>query len=322
MKPLRPRFTLAAGLLAAVAFLFGGCIEFVSQTLTFRYDAAADTLLIHQQYHGIFGGQEKTEKLDAKEQGELRAVVADETTYFFANWILELSVANLRRAAAEPIVADAAKTPESLAAERELATLAGLLAENVRVGSGPFFRDASGRLCAVQRVTVGRFSRVLAQVNVVLRASAKAAALDPKQGAAARALLAKLADPASEFFVAGSGQLGLRVPDCTAELAAFRAALSENEAKEFAQSEAAFAAMGGRRETRDGLTVCTLGRAADPQTAVAHGVSEKPYVPNAEAYAQAQFGIATAFDPVADLHAFFGTKPLDAAPVPAPPAKP
>lgn len=308
MKPLRLRFLPLAGALAALVLALGGCVEFVAQTLSFRYDAAADALLIYQRYDGVFGGQNPA-ALDESELRQLRSVVDGERTFFFANWILELGVANLRETAAKPPAGEAPAAGAEADAECAAKELAALLAERLRVSSGPFFRDSTGRLCAVQRVRIERFSEVLKRASALLRAAAASAAVTPGPDSAQRALFAKLADPAAGFFVAGSGQLGFRVPECSAELAAYRASLLGADATDFAEMEAAFAEMGGRRVDADGTTVWLLGEPGNAVTTVQHAVSKKPYAPNAEAYAQARFGIAGAFDPDADRAEFFGQEP-------------
>ena len=80
--------------LLLLACAISGCVEFQEQTMSYRYDKAADELRIFQDYRGIFGGGDGADslpgtELSAREQGELESVLEGQHTFFFANWIFE-----------------------------------------------------------------------------------------------------------------------------------------------------------------------------------------------------------------------------------------
>ncbi len=84
---------LRIGLLL-LACAISGCVEFQEQTMSYRYDKAADELRIFQDYRGIFGGGDGADstpgtELSGREQGELASVLEGQRTFFFANWIFE-----------------------------------------------------------------------------------------------------------------------------------------------------------------------------------------------------------------------------------------
>ena len=155
----RPAMLLATLVLA----LLTSCVEFEEQTMSYRYDPAADTLRIFQDYHGIHALNAAANK---EERDQLDSVISGQRTFFFNNWITEFNreevletLAKLR----DPLRRAELKLPEP--AWPRLDKFLCLLRDNVRVENGPFYLDARRQLCGAQYVTVTNVSAVLAAGN-------------------------------------------------------------------------------------------------------------------------------------------------------------
>ena len=283
MKRRNARILLAPA--AAVEVALSSCIEFKSQTMSWYHDEASDSLLIHQRYEGIFGA-DRTEELTAKERGELVSVLTGEHTFFFSNWILELDVAALRAEAREAAA-------ESGPGAAEVARACQLVADNVRVSNGPFYLDDGGRLCGVQRIVLTNVSAVVTAINAACRAQAVAEADDEGKSGNERTFLRAIAGGLPCVELKG-GWLRLRLP------------LGKDESAEQATEGAAeVEEAGGRLEIVDRVQVLSFGDPDVPRQALALPVSASDYRPNAVEFVRQRFGIAEAFDPEADLAAFF-----------------
>ena len=134
--------------------------------MTYEHDAKADTLLIHQIYHGLYGADDATQ-LSATERTQLDSVMKGQRTFFFANWIFELNVEGFKEdlgRATEP------KTNSLEEAHRRAETnLLALLVANVRVENGKFYLNDKDQPCGQQRVTIRNVSKVLAAGNALMR---------------------------------------------------------------------------------------------------------------------------------------------------------
>ncbi len=155
-------------LIAAALCLLGAssCIEFESQTLTFRYDNATDTLRIFQLYEGIYGNDSQ-DSLSVKEAKQMASVLNDERTFFFANWIFECSKPQLEQFVAQEREKqdDPNQKPREKAAKQELVAFAEMLLANVQIENGPYFLNAEQKLSGYQLVTVENASKVVDQAN-------------------------------------------------------------------------------------------------------------------------------------------------------------
>ena len=152
--------------LLALAAMLAGCIEFDRQTVTYEHDAQADTLRIHQTYHGLYGADDVT-KLTDTERDQLADVMRGQRTFFFANWIFELNVERLQTTLAESGVPETNSLKE--AQRRATTNLVALLIANVRVENGNFYADDQGRPCGTQRVTLRQVSKLIEAGNAVIR---------------------------------------------------------------------------------------------------------------------------------------------------------
>ncbi len=151
--------------LAAALLPWMACLDFESQSLTYRYFAASDVMVIFQNYEGVHGTSQ-ADGLDATERDQLASVFEGPRTFFFSNWILEYNAPQVRQRLAE-LRNDAQSAPE---VRKATMALLELLLENVTIQSGPFYLNADGKTSGIQRVTVRRFAKILAAANAALRA--------------------------------------------------------------------------------------------------------------------------------------------------------
>lgn len=164
---MNPRRLLPCALLLPA--LLTGCLEFGTQTMSYRYDKTTDTLRIFQDFHGIFGADAKGQPdagLSQDELQQLESVLKGQRTFFFNNWVTEYNRAQVESELEDLKQADKRaelKMPEAGLAGLE--KLLRLLKENVKVENGPFYFDAEKKLSGVQFVTVTRCSAVVAALN-------------------------------------------------------------------------------------------------------------------------------------------------------------
>jgi hypothetical protein len=288
----RPRL-LPVAALALATLLLAGCIQFVEQTMSYRYDAASDTLLIYQRYTGISGESEES-GLSDNERAQLDSVLQGERTFFFNNWITELNLSAIRKHLQDnpPGADDATKQAE--------ATLIRLLAESVHISNGPFFLDDQGRLCGVQRVTVRNVTRLLAAGNALIRVELKAEAENETEADKKRLLLQAAAQP-EPFITIEGNRIQVRFP--------WDEHLEEDES--YKRLHAEFDRQGGSFTVADGWLTATLGaRDSVRETLTLPFWDQKKLAhagtPNAVPYVTQQVGLATAFDPAKDAERFFG----------------
>lgn len=154
----------AASLLLAIT----ACINFESQSVSFRHLPDKDTLLIFQQYNGITGS--KAEGISDEEILQLDSVVNRARTFFFSNWILEYDRDEaIKRMEALGKPADPDDRVADPALRERLRAFNKLLVDNITIHNGPFFLDSQGKLCAIQKVTVQNLSKILAAANRSIR---------------------------------------------------------------------------------------------------------------------------------------------------------
>lgn len=299
---------LSVGIIAFCVVLLTGCIEFERQTLTYRYDAKSDTLRIFQAYHGIFGGDTK-EKLSDEEMDQLQSVLSGHRTFFFNNWITEYNAERMRQDL------DNLTQPEAqLEKKRDPAAFARreaffkLMLDNVHVENGATYLDDAGKLCAVQRVTLTRCSRVVAAANEQIRDFLKSAANEANATAEERALYLKFAGQKPPYIVLEGNQIRWRFPVTRAEYAK-----SFEKDEDTARMLAEFKRGGGSVEYTDSEMKWSLGAPGDEFTVLSLAVSPKPYAPNAVAALKSRTVLQTKPDVAAAAKEFVrgtGQKPL------------
>jgi len=182
--------TLRHVLRIGLPLLLLACVDFDGQTLSFRYDAKSDRLLIFQHFEGIHTdgdaaapsakakakGKAKGKKKKAKprsptekERRELESVVKGQRTFFFGNWITEYNRADCEA----DIVQSSAKLaslgePEKAALKARIAVCRQLVA-SVKITNGKFFLNKQGQLCGYQLVVVEQVSKLLPLINDAIR---------------------------------------------------------------------------------------------------------------------------------------------------------
>ena len=277
-----------------------GCIEFERQTVTYEHDAKADTLLIHQTYHGIYGEDDAT-KLSDKEREQLDSVMKGQRTFFFSNWILELNVESWKETLAAEVIPKTNSLEEAF--RRAETNLLTLLIANVRIENGKFYLNEKGQPCGSQRVTIRNVSKILEVGNALMRRGLEVE-MKAKQTAAERELLnASLARP-EPFFTLTGQQIRYRYPmsreqfnkDSRDDKAA------ERFVAEFVKAGGAVSHQNGEMHVRFSRTDSTRETLTLPMT------TEKPYQPNALAHIRETYGFAKDFDPKKDMEEFLRAK--------------
>jgi len=178
--------------------LLCGCLQFEEQSMAYRHDEKTDTLYIFQEYRGISAGQ--GEGLSEDEIQQLVSVIKTERTFFFANWIFEYNreaMLEVQKELKGPATGD---DPSLTSEERkQVLGLVELLLANVKVENGPFYYDASKRLCGVQKVTLKKVSEIVRKANEVMPIALKGVA-QKQEDAAEKAVLLKAAVNRKEFI--------------------------------------------------------------------------------------------------------------------------
>lgn len=273
-----------------------GCIEFERQTMSYQHDAAADTLRIHQTYHGIYGADDVARLSDA-ERDQLSSVMKGRRTFFFANWIFELNIEAFRAGLAE---AAAPKSNSLEEAHRRATTnLLTLLIANVQIENGKFFLNEQGQPCGTQRVTLRNVSKLLTAGNALMR-KALEVEMKGKETAAERELINRsLARP--EPFLALTGQqLRFRFPLSATEFDQLGA--DDEKLKRFF---AEFVRLGGVMQHEHGELHVRFGRPdARRETVTLPMAGKKSYVGNALPHLREAHGLAGGFRAEQDAEDF------------------
>jgi hypothetical protein len=284
-----------------------GCLEFEDQTLTYRYDLAADTLRIFQDYHGIFGADDAA-KLKAEEEEQLDSVLKGQRTFFFANWILEYNREQLSELLQE--LKDPQKRKEMTETARtRLEKLLTLAVENVRVENNGFYFDAKGRLCGSQKVTVTHVAKLIAAGNDAIREMIKAEAAKPETSAEERAVLLKAEAGPGDFIRLQGSALTVRVP-MTARAYAEMMDPGHSDARLLTE----FRRQGGGITMTNDLATFSLGAPTNAVTALTLPMAKNPYVPNAVDAVRKRASIREKFDPASAARAFLNPSPAATAP--------
>jgi len=284
----------------ALAVALTGCIEFERQTMTYEHDAKADTLRIHQTYHGIYGADDVTQ-LSAQEREQLADVMKGQRTFFFANWIFELNVEGFKEELAGAV--DPKTNSLEEAYRRAKTNVLALLVANVRVENGKFYLDDKGQPCGTQRVTLRNVSKLLEAGNVFAR-KALEVAMKGKETATERELInASLARPEPFITLVGQ-QIRFRFPLSKAEFDK----LDEGDEK-LRHFFAEFARIGGAMSHEKGEVHMQFGRTdATRETVTLPMAGKESYRGNALAHLRDTFGLAKDFDPKKDMEGFLRAK--------------
>ncbi len=195
-----------------VLLLATACLDFERQTMTSCYYPKTDTMVILQNYEGIFGdalGDEPTEK----EMEELSAVLDGRKTFFFDNWIVVYDAVQLESSIVD-MKAELAKGNAELdgaIVERQIGLIKLLLA-NVKIETGPFYLKKNNRLCGVQRVTIRNVKKIIKAVNISLRDSILSEPNDADLDDASWALLRKAAAHGEDLLLIKGNQMQMRLP--------------------------------------------------------------------------------------------------------------
>ena len=291
--------------LLAVALALTGCIEFERQTVTYEHDAAADTLLIHQTYHGLYGEDDVT-RLSEEERKQLADVMSGQRTFFFANWVFELNIGAFKDELARSAVPETDTLKE--AQRRATTNLLALLVANVRVENGKFYLNDQGQPCGTQRVTIRNVRKLLTAGNEAMRKALEVELKDKLTAEDRELINAALARP-EPFFTLTGQQLRFRTPVSRAE---FDQLGADNPKLKHFISE--FIRQGGTMAHENGEVRLRFSRtdAARETATLPMGAGEESYRPNAAAHLREKFGLTKDFDPKQDAEAFFKAAPKPA----------
>jgi hypothetical protein len=300
----RASFPFPLLLLIALA-LCTGCLDFTRETVTYRYDAKADTLRIFLVYHGIFGADGGAD-LSEREQSQLAEVLTGDRAFFFTNWILEYNRATIKKELERLNDPDEiAGKPAAIIAKQK--KLYDLLLAHVRVDNGPFFYDADRRLCGAQRLTVQKISVLLRAANELireelLRRGAASPDLEEGERQAALKALAKEGD----FLRLTGNRFSLRWPITGDD---FEKSFGQDADKPTKTLLAEFNRQGGHLAWEKGELFAHIGGTNSTPVTLALPVSQKPYTPNAVAAIalRAQLTVLGKFDAPAAAKVFIET---------------
>lgn len=296
----RPMYKkLAAFMAIGCVLLLTGCLEFESQTLTYRYDAKTDTLRIFQVYQGIFG-EDRPDELSDKELGQLQSVLSGQRTFFFANWIWEYDRDAVRKGLEDlgkPEAPQDAKLEPAARAQRE--AFFNLLLDNVQVENGAFYLDGQGKLCGTQLVTVSRFSKLIVAGNAQIRQLLKSEAGREKISAQERALFLKSARRQRAYIALEGNQLRFRLPIARAE---FDKSYGPDSSS--AKQLESFKRQGGSVAFADNEMKWSLGAPGAQAVNLTLPGTEKAYVPNAVDAVKKRAAVLVSLDAAAAAQAF------------------
>ena len=139
--------------------------------MTYRHYPKADTLVIWQQFEGIYG-RSRGDQMFGEEKRQLKTVLAGRRTFFFSNWITEFNADALIEMEAELKTkikkGEFEEDPELL---KQQLRVVQLLRANVLIRNGAFYLNAQGRLSASQEVTVRNIGKILTEANQLIRIS-------------------------------------------------------------------------------------------------------------------------------------------------------
>ncbi|NBR83963.1 MAG: hypothetical protein EB141_07210 [Verrucomicrobia bacterium] len=287
-------------LLGLAVLLLPGCIEFDRQTVTYEHDTKADTLLIHQTYHGLYGADDVTQ-LSEQEREQLANVMKRQRTFFFANWIFELNVEGCKEQLTE---AATPKTNSLEEAHRRAQTNAlALLIANVRIENGKFYLNEKGQPCGTQRVTIRNVSKLIEAVNALLRRALEVEMKKSDSADERKLINESLARP-GPFIILTGQQLRVRFPVPKEEFD--KAGHDDEKLRQFL---AEFVRSGGAMSHEHGEVHLSFGRIDAARESVTLPMAGKEnYRGNALAHIRDTYGLAKDFDPKKDAEEFLKSK--------------
>ena len=180
--------------------------------MTACYYPKTDTMVILQNYEGIFGDALEDEPTE-KEMEELNSVLNGRVTFFFDNFGTVYDADQLAESIVE-MKAELAKGNAELdgaIVERQIGLIKLLLA-NVKIETGPFYLKKNDRLCGMQRVTIRNVKTIIEAVNVSLRDLILSEPNDGDLDEASWALLRKVAARGENLFLIKGNQIQMRLP--------------------------------------------------------------------------------------------------------------
>ena len=278
-------------LVACMALLLAtACLDFARQTMTACYYFKADTMVILQNYEGIFGDSEG-EGLTERELDDLNAVLNGRITFFFDNGILVFNTVQLEESIVE-MKAELAKGNSELdgaIVERQI-ELVKLLLANVKIESGPFYLREKNILCGVQRVTIRNVKKIIKSVNISLRDSILSEPNGDDLDDASWAMLRKASERGKDLLLLKDNQMQMQLPMTAIGYRQLFLAKDDPVGKELARV--------GIRLAHDGqLATLTIGK-PDVLRMVLSGRKDKKkkYVPNMVREVRARVGLEEGFD--------------------------
>lgn len=279
-----------------------GCIDFEKQTMTYRHFPKADTLVIWQQYEGIFGERED-DGLSNEELEQLHSVRTTQRTFFFANWPFEYGDAMVAE-----IIEDLQKQLKQADPEQDPAVLrqgiglGRLLQKSVKIKNGPFYLNAQGKLSATQEVTLSNVRQIIKLANHLMRetisgdiARGDLAENDDKY----RHLLEKSVEQGMEYISLDGQRLRFRWP-MTAAM--FKDALMDDD---LADAIAQFRKADGVVHHANDLLIVELGKVDGEVTALQLILPQKKIRANAVKLVDSKYGIDRQYKPANARADFF-----------------
>ncbi|MGB0578569.1 MAG: hypothetical protein ACPGVU_02605 [Limisphaerales bacterium] len=240
---------LAVAVLATIVST--GCLEWDQQVLTFRHDRKSDTLLIFQDYRGIYGADHQTKLLDSEVE-QLKSVLKGRRTFFFSNWILEINLQAL-----PDMIADLENESPSRVTEQEMhrrgLLLMKFVQQNCSIENGDFYLDDKKRISGVQRVKIRKVSKLLPLLNAAVLAAYKDEAMKHQDDLARQTYLNQVSGEDWQFVRFNGNQLVVPVPLTKEDYEKqFRSESSSVEMANFEKS-------GMKFEHRDGVLTYSIG---------------------------------------------------------------
>ena len=279
-----------------------GCIEFERQVMSYRYDKKSDTLLIFQDYQGIYGA-DNPGKLTDNETEQIQSVLDGGRTFFFANWIFEINHQALKDA-----IADLPDKSAETVAEDELNRVAlggaKLFLANCSIENGDFYRDGKGRLCGVQCVRITNVTRLIAGISEVLKAYVWVEAGKALEDVDAQNTVNRVNSPDWKFISQEGNRFQFRFPMSAEE---FHATFKKNDVQ-IAYFDKVRAA-GINMRHADGIHMTTLGSPDERVTTIALSPFTKTYRENLLNHLRDRLKIRGAYDAAAAARNFLRADP-------------
>lgn len=287
-------YSVLRAMLLLTSLAFCGCIEWDRQILRYQHDPQADTLHIFQEYRGIYGA-DLPDKISESEKTQIQSVIDSERTFFFANWIFEVS--------RNPLRSRMEKLRNRAASSQRAQTQAALLEAfdpSYRIRNVDFYLDQQGRLCGLQTVAVTNVSKLIALANKAMFAAYKDTAEKNPDSKEAQANFAKVADGKWTFVDFKGNQLRVQYP--------LGRSVYETDYMGTPQQKASLARMkraGIQLSYRDGVYRIVLGEPEDRVTTVSHDPYEKSYRKNLHEHLRDRVDIRKSLNPAKLAREFF-----------------